>query len=56
MPGLDTDIMVYHFPMKEGYSPIKQKVRHMHPDMSEKIKGEVMKQFNASFLAVMAYP
>ena len=28
----------------------------MHHDMSEKIKVEVMKQFNAGFLAVMSYP
>ena len=28
----------------------------MRPDMSEKIKAEVMKQFNAEFLAVTSYP
>ena len=28
----------------------------MHPDMSEKIKAEVMKNFNAGFLAVTSYP
>ena len=28
----------------------------MRPDMSEKIKAKVMKQFNASFLAVTSYP
>ena len=28
----------------------------MRPDMSEKIKVEVMKQFNAGFLAVTSYP
>ena len=28
----------------------------MRPDMSEKIKAEVMKQFNAGFLAVTTYP
>ena len=43
MPRLDTDIMVHRLPMKEGCSPIKQKVHRMHPDMSEKIKAEVMK-------------
>ena len=50
MSGLDTDIMVHHLPMKEGCSPIKQKVCHMRPKMSEKIKDEVMKQFNANGL------
>src|ERR1043165_3466671 len=28
----------------------------MRPEMSEKIKVEVMKQFNAGFLAVTSYP
>ena len=28
----------------------------MHPKMSEKIKAEVMKQFNAGFLVVTSYP
>ena len=56
MPGLDTDIVVHHLPMKEDCAPIKQKVRRMHPNMSEKIKAEVMKQFNAGFLAVTSYP
>src|SRR4051812_9732255 len=42
--------------MIEGCHPIKQKVRRMSPEMSEKIKAEVMKQFNASFLAFTSYP
>ena len=28
----------------------------MHPEMSEKIKAEVMKQFDAWFLVVTSYP
>ena len=56
MPWLDTNIVVHHFPLKEGCSPIKQKVRRMRPEMSKKIKAEVMKQFNAGFLAVTSYP
>ena len=49
MSGLDTDIVVHRLPMKEGCSPIKQKVRRMHPEMSEKIKAEVMNKFNTGF-------
>ena len=56
MPGLDTDNVVHRLPMKEGYSPIKQKVYRMRPDLSENIKDKVMKQFNAGFLAVTSYP
>ena len=43
MSGLDTDIIVHRLPMKEGCPSIKQKVRRMRPDMSKKIKAEVMK-------------
>ena len=52
MPVLDTDIVVQRLPTKEDYPPVKQKVRRMRSDMSEKIKTEVMKQFDAGFLAV----
>ena len=56
MSGLDTDIMVHHLPTKEDCPLVKQKVHRMWPEMSEKIKDEVMKQFNTSFLAVTSYP
>src|ERR1044072_1182897 len=56
MPGLDIDIVVHRLPTKEGFLPVKQKVCRMRPEMLEKIKAEVMKQFNAGFLAVTSYP
>ena len=56
MPGLDTDIVVHRLQTKEDFPPIKQKVCRMRPDMFEKIKVEVMKQFDARFLAVTSYP
>ena len=56
IPGLDTDIVVHRLPMKEGCLPTKKKVRRMHPEISENIKAEVMKKFNAGFLAVTSYP
>src|SRR3954465_4420542 len=56
MPGLDTDIVVHRLPIKEGSTPIKQKLRRSRPDMSKKIKDEVEKQFNAGFLKVVSYP
>ena len=55
MPGIDTDIVVHRLPMKEGYSPIMHKVHRMRPEMFEKIKVEVIKQFNAGFLAFTSY-
>ena len=56
MHGLDTDIVVHHLPTKEDCPPVKQKVRRMHLEMFEKIKAEVMKQFDVGFLAVTSYP
>ena len=43
MSGLDTDIVVHRLPTKEDFPPIKQRVRRMRLDMSEKIKAEVMR-------------
>ena len=56
MPGLGEDIVVHHLPTREDCPPVKQKVLHMRPDISEKIKEEVMKQFNTGFLVVTYYP
>ena len=56
MAGINADIVVHRLSTKEDYPPVKQKVSRMRPDMSEKIKEEVMKQFNARFLAVTSYP
>src|SRR3954469_22930654 len=56
MPGLDTDIVVHRLPLKEDSPPVKQKLRRSRPDMSEKIKKEVEKQFDDGFLQVVNYP
>lgn len=56
MPGLDTDLVVHRLPLYPDAKPVKQKLRRMRPEWSEKIKEEVMKQFNAGFLAVSTYP
>ena len=55
MSGLDTDIVVHHLPTKEDCPPVKKKVHRMCPEMSQNIKVEVMKKFNAGFLAVTSY-
>ena len=49
MPGLDANIVAHRLPTKEDCPPVKQKVHCMRPDMSKKIKAEVMKQFNTGF-------
>ena len=50
MPGLGADIVVHRLTTKEDCPPVKQKVHRMRPEMSEKIKTEVMKQFNVILL------
>ena len=50
IPGLDTDIVEQHLPLKPECPPIKQKLQRTHPDMAVKIKEEFLKQINVGFL------
>ena len=43
IPGLGTDIVVHRLPLKEGCSQVSQKLRRTHPDMSSRIREEVLK-------------
>ena len=56
MSGLETYIVVHCLPTKEDLPPVKQKVQRMRSEMLEKIKAEVLKQFNTGFLVVTSYP
>ena len=56
MPSLSSDIVQHILPLNPECSPVKQKVRRMKPETSLKIKKEVKKQFDTSFLAVARYP
>ena len=56
MPGLDTDIVVHHLPLREECASVKQKLRRVKLDMLLKIKEEVKKQLDAGFLEVSKYP
>ena len=56
MPGLDTNIVVHKIPLEEGCKPVKQKLRRAHPDVWIKVKAELEKQWDASFLEVVRYP
>ena len=56
MSSLSFNIVQHRLPLNLEYSPVKQKLRRMKPEMSLKIKEEVKKQFDASFLAVARYP
>ena len=56
MSGLDTNIVVHRLPLKEGCSPVRQKLRRTRPDISNKIWEEILKQLDAGFLVVVDYP
>jgi hypothetical protein len=56
MPGLDTDTVEHHLPLKPECPPVKQKLRRTHPDLAVKIKEEVQKQIKAGFLVTSEYP
>lgn len=43
LPGLDTNIIEHHLPLKLEYLPFKQKLRRKRSDMALKIKEEVKK-------------
>ena len=43
MPGLNTDIVVHHLPIRQDCKPIQQMLRRMRPDIILKIKDEVKK-------------
>ena len=55
MPGLDIDIMVHRFPLREECALVKQKLRRVKPEMLLKIKEKVKKQLDARFLEVSKY-
>ena len=56
MPGLDTDIVVHHLPLRKECTLIKQKLRRVKPEMLLKIKEELKKQLDAGFLEISKYP
>ena len=56
MPGLSTDIVSHRFPINSEYCPVKQKTRKFKPDLSLRIKEDVMKQIESKVVEVTKYP
>ncbi|RDX83079.1 hypothetical protein CR513_36042, partial [Mucuna pruriens] len=56
MLGLDTTIMEHRLPLVPNAILVRQQLRRMKPEVALKIKEEMEKQWNASFLAVAEYP
>ena len=55
MLGLDKEIAVHRIPVKPGCLLVRQALRRMKFEIILKIKEEVEKQLNASFLTALAY-
>ena len=56
MPGLDRDIAEHHIPTHLEARPIKQKLRRLRLEWTEKIREKIAKQIQANFLEVVEYP
>ena len=56
MPDLDRDITEHHIPTHLKARPVKQKLRRLRPEWTEKIREKITKQIQANFLEVVEYP
>ena len=56
MPGLDPNIVQHQLPILPHASPVKQKLRRLHPRWSLQVKGEIQKQLSVGFLSIVEYP
>ena len=56
MPGLSTYIVSLRLPINSEYCSVKQKTRKFKPDLSLRIKEEVMKQIESKVVEVTKYP
>jgi len=56
MPGLDSNLVEHRLVLKPGASPVKQKLRRLHPSMALKVKEEIDKLHQAKFIRVVLYP
>ena len=56
MPSLDKDIAEHHIPTYPEARPVKQKLRRLRLEWTEKIREEIAKQIQANFLEVVEYP
>ena len=56
MPSLDRDIAEHHIPTHPEAKSVKQKLRRLRPEWTEKIREEIAKQIQVNFLEVVEYP
>jgi len=55
MPGLSRDLVEHRLPIKAGFRPYKQPVRHFNPIIYDRIKTEINRLLNAGFIRSCRY-
>ena len=53
MLGLDRGIVEHHIPIHAEARAVKQKLRRLRPEWTEKIREAIAKQIQANFLEVV---
>ena len=56
MSSLDSSIVQHHLPILPHASPVKKKLRRLHPRWSLQVKEEIHTQLSVGFLSVVEYP
>jgi hypothetical protein len=55
MPGLSREIAEHRLPIKSSFGPFKQKPRSFRPDLLPRIKDEIHRLLEASFIRPCRY-
>ena len=55
MPGLSRDLVEHRLPIKAGFIPYKQPVRHFNPIIYDRIKAEINRLLDAGFIRSCRY-
>ena len=50
MPGLDSELVLHHLPLKLGEKLVKQILRKMHPQVALLVKAELKKPLDVRFI------
>ena len=55
MPGLSRDLVEHRLPIKAGFRPYKQPVRHFNPIIYDRMKAEINSLLDAGFIRSCRY-
>ena len=55
MSGLSRDLVEHRLPIKAGFRPYKQSIRHFNPIIYDRIKTEINRSLDAGFIRSCRY-